>query len=256
MGQPVPRRRRRGLTSPDPVTATPRASWLPADRQPSSPTRPRTSRKTVNGRKAGPPSAGKRSLPARGRANREAGCETGPTMYAGQPGAQPPAGRIWIRQWNRPGGPQGVGDSRLLLSQLHSSICFVTSDGADGRTGEGPTEAPTSVLGLPQIFSPAEAALILRTLGLAEITECALRARAYRRRVPCHVNGRRITFTLSDLHEIAEGQPRRPPPPAEPVAPGLMARPIMRRDTSPAPSSPTHWRARGSRQTRTAREPA
>jgi hypothetical protein len=169
---------------------------------------------------------------------------------------EPPAGRIWIRQWNRPGGPQGVGDSRLLLSQLHSSICFATSDGADGRTGEGPTEAPTSVLGLPQIFSPAEAALILRTLGLAEITECALRARAYRRRVPCHVNGRRITFTLSDLHEIAEGQPRRPPPPAEPIAPALTARPIMRRDTSPAPSSPTHWRARGSRQTHTTREPA
>jgi hypothetical protein len=131
----------------------------------------------------------------------------------------------------------------------------VTSN-ADGELGEGPTEAPTSVLGLPQIFSPAEAALILRTLGLAEITECALRARAYRRRVPCHVNGRRITFTLDDLHEIAEGQPRRPPPPAESVAPGLTARPIMRRDTSPAPSSPTHWRARGSRHTRIPREPA
>jgi hypothetical protein len=190
-----------------------------------------------------------------GRAKREAGCETSPTVHAGQPGAQPSAGGIWDSARERPGGPYRAGHSRLLLSQLHSSICFVTSS-ADGETGEGPTEAPTSVLGLPQIFSPAEAALILRTRGLAEITECALRARAYRRRVPCHVNGRRITFTLSDLYEIAEGQPRRPPPPAEPVAPGLTARPIMRRDTSPAPSSPTHWRARGSRQTRTARESA
>lgn len=168
-----------------------------------------------------------------------------------RPGSQ--GSRIRV---SAPGGPRQGGLSRLLSSQLHSSIYFVTILGADGEMGEGPAEAPTSVLGLPQIFSPAEATLILRTLGLAEITECALRARAYRRRVPCHVNGRRITFTLNDLHEIAEGQPRRPPPPAEPVAPGLTARPIMRRDTSPAPSSPTHWRARGSRQARTAGEPA
>ena len=154
------------------------------------------------------------------------------------------------------GGPQRVGLSHLLLSHLHSSIFFVTDDGADGEMGEGSVEASTSALGLPQIFSPAEAALILRAHGLAEITECALRARAYRRRVPCHVNGRRITFTLSDLHDIAEGQPRTPQPPAGPVAPGLTARPIMRRDAPPAPSSPTHWRARGSRQNRTPRERA
>jgi hypothetical protein len=125
-----------------------------------------------------------------------------------------------------------------------------------GEAGEGPIEAPTSTLGLPRIFSPAEAALILRTLGLAEMTECALRARAYRRRVPCHVNGRRITFTLSDLHEIAEGQLRRPHPPAEPGAPALARRPIMRRDAAPEPSSAVHWRARRSRQTGTARERA
>lgn len=173
------------------------------------------------------------------------------------PAGSPAARRRTLNSAREP--PRRTSASRsfhLLLSQLHSSICFVTNSGAGGEMGEGPIEAPVSVLGLPRIFSPAEAALILRTLGLAEITECALRARAYRRRVPCHVNGRRITFTLDDLHEIAEGQPRRPPSPAEPVAPALTARPIMRRDTSPAPSSPTHWRARGSRHTRIPREPA
>ena len=67
-------------------------------------------------------------------------------------------------------------------------------------------------LDLPRLFAPAEAAEILRQLGLTEMTECALRTRAYRRQVPFHLNGRRIRFTASDLREIVEGQARRPEP--------------------------------------------
>ena len=67
-----------------------------------------------------------------------------------------------------------------------------------------------SEFGLPQVFSPAGAAKILRDLGLTEMTECALRTRAYRKQVPFHLNGRRITFTLGDLKEIAEGEACRP----------------------------------------------
>jgi hypothetical protein len=70
-------------------------------------------------------------------------------------------------------------------------------------------------LGVPRIYSPAEAAAILRQAGLREMTECALRTRAYRKQVPFHLNGRRITFTLGDLSEIAEGRAHRPPPQAE-----------------------------------------
>lgn len=62
------------------------------------------------------------------------------------------------------------------------------------------------------MFSPAQAAEILRGLGLEDLTECALKTRAYRRQVPFHQNGRRITFTVDDLREIAEGQERRPEP--------------------------------------------
>jgi hypothetical protein len=50
------------------------------------------------------------------------------------------------------------------------------------------------------------------------MTETALRARAYRRQVPFHLNGRRIRFTASDLREIAEGHPRRPQEPAAATA--------------------------------------
>jgi hypothetical protein len=60
-------------------------------------------------------------------------------------------------------------------------------------------------LGLAPVYSPARAAEILRSLGLEDLTECALRTRAYRRQVPFHQNGRRITFTVKDIREIAEG---------------------------------------------------
>jgi hypothetical protein len=75
--------------------------------------------------------------------------------------------------------------------------------------------AGLSALGVPRVYSPAEAAAILRQAGLREMTECALRTRAYRKQVPFHLNGRRIIFTLSDLTEIAEGRAHRPPPQAE-----------------------------------------
>ena len=79
-------------------------------------------------------------------------------------------------------------------------------------------------LGLAPIFTPARAAEILRGLGLDDMTECALRTRAYRKQIPFHINGHRLTFTLADLREIAEGRPCRPEPPrgtgkAEPAPP-------------------------------------
>lgn len=46
------------------------------------------------------------------------------------------------------------------------------------------TAVHPSVLDLPELFTPAQAAEMLRGLGLAEMTECALRTRAYRRQVP------------------------------------------------------------------------
>jgi hypothetical protein len=71
------------------------------------------------------------------------------------------------------------------------------------------TAIDPSSLDLPQDFTPAGAAEILRDLGLAEMTECALRTRAYRRQIPFHLNGRRIRFTTSDLRDIVEGPPQR-----------------------------------------------
>jgi hypothetical protein len=103
------------------------------------------------------------------------------------------------------------------------------------------------VLDLPPIFLPAEAASVLRGLGLAEMTECALRTRAYRKQVPFHLNGRRIIFTLGDLREIAEGETRKPVPRAESTAPGPAPRPTPRRRSAHQGSEaqPDPWRARG-----------
>jgi hypothetical protein len=110
------------------------------------------------------------------------------------------------------------------------------------------TASDLSALGIPQLFSPAEAARILRSLGLTEITECALRTRAYRRQVPFHLNGRRILFTLSDLREIAEGQERRPQPGAGAATPGATPRPVLRRaPLQQGTTTPDPWRARGRR---------
>jgi hypothetical protein len=134
------------------------------------------------------------------------------------------------------------------------------SAGADRGT---PTAPPTAIspatLGLPQLFSPEQAVEILRGLGLTEITECALRTRAYRRQIPFHLNGRQIRFTIGDLREIAEGQARRPNPPGPPhPAPATAPRaaPAARRSSTraAAPSpitraaapSPIRWRARES----------
>jgi hypothetical protein len=64
--------------------------------------------------------------------------------------------------------------------------------------------------GLPQVFTPARAAEALRAAGLQEMTECALRTRAYRRQIPFHLNGRRIFFTMEDLREISQGVAYRP----------------------------------------------
>jgi len=71
------------------------------------------------------------------------------------------------------------------------------------------------LIGLAQIFTPAQAAEALRSIGLDAMTACALRTRAYRKQIPFHLNGHRITFTIEDLREIAEGQAIRPQP-AEP----------------------------------------
>lgn len=98
---------------------------------------------------------------------------------------------------------------------------------------------------LRPVFAPDQAAEILRHLGLVEMTACALRTRAYRRQIPFHRNGNRITFTLTDLQEIAEGEPQRPEPhkqrrPKPPTVP-----PQRRPRKRPVESSdPEVWRAR------------
>jgi hypothetical protein len=79
-------------------------------------------------------------------------------------------------------------------------------------TEPDPTTVPSSLDDLPAVFELPRAAEILRGLGLTGMTECALRARAYRRQVPFHRNGNRIMFTLDDLKEIAQGQATRPEP--------------------------------------------
>jgi hypothetical protein len=74
---------------------------------------------------------------------------------------------------------------------------------------EEPAEI-AQLIGLAPVFTPAQAAEVLRSIGLDEITECALRTRAYRKQIPFHLNGHRIIFTVEDLREIAEGRPCRP----------------------------------------------
>jgi hypothetical protein len=113
------------------------------------------------------------------------------------------------------------------------------------------TAIDANALDLPQLFTPAEAAEILRSLGLSEMTECALRTRAYRRQVPFHLNGRRISFTVADLREIVEGQAQRPrsPEPDTADTPAQALRPAARSRRSPARAGVTTqgaWRARRS----------
>jgi hypothetical protein len=114
-----------------------------------------------------------------------------------------------------------------------------------GTTGVGPPAIDFGALRLPQLFSPAQAAQILRSLGLTGMTETALRSRAYRRQVPFHLNGRKITFTESDLKEIAEGRPLRPEepdaPPPRPTAPSQPQRRAPRRSGEQPEAA---WRAR------------
>jgi hypothetical protein len=104
-----------------------------------------------------------------------------------------------------------------------------------------------STLGLAPVFSPTQAAEILRNLGLEDLTECALRTRAYRRQVPFHQNGRRITFTVDDIREIAEGQPHRPEPGTRSGSSVQASPPRVRRRRSLAEVREigrTPWRAR------------
>ena len=108
----------------------------------------------------------------------------------------------------------------------------------------GPGIDPTA-LGLPLLFSAAQAAELLRRLGLTEMTECALRTRAYRRQVPFHMNGRRIRFTASDLREIVESQARRPLPADAPEAASSNGRRASRRSSARNGRRPQQtWRAR------------
>jgi len=117
------------------------------------------------------------------------------------------------------------------------------------QTHPAVTATDLAMLDLPQLFNPLQAAEILRHLGLTEMTECALRTRAYRRQVPFHLNGRRIRFTTGDLREIAEGQARRPRPPDSPSARSSTRRPpaSRRSPSQAAEQAPVAWRARNSR---------
>ena len=99
-------------------------------------------------------------------------------------------------------------------------------------------------LNLPQLFAPADAAAILRRLGLPEMTECALRTRAYRRQVPFHLNGRRIRFTVDDLREIVEGQAQRPEPTDAPPPRQSRGQAPRRSLARPTDHPPQAWRAR------------
>jgi hypothetical protein len=132
----------------------------------------------------------------------------------------------------------GIGTPRLVKqSDLHHRY--------DGRMAV----SDVSALGLAPVFSPAQATEILRSLGLEDLTECALRTRAYRRQVPFHQNGRRITFTVDDIREIAEGQAHRPEPRTLRDRSAVSAEPARRRRGTPAgvrDISQTPWRARRS----------
>ena len=99
-------------------------------------------------------------------------------------------------------------------------------------------------LEIARVFSPAQAVDILHSLGLEDLTECALLTRAYRRQVPFHRNGRKIIFTVGDLREIVEGQPQRPEPRARASTPEpAPAVPRQRRrSVTKLPGGP--WRAR------------
>ena len=115
-------------------------------------------------------------------------------------------------------------------------------------------QAFAAELGLPRLFAPSEAAEILRHLGLTEMTECALRTRAYRRQVPFHLNARRIRFTADDLREIVEGQPRRPE--QKDAAPQSALGHAHRRSQARAADHPPQaWRARQPRATSAAEGP-
>lgn len=107
-----------------------------------------------------------------------------------------------------------------------------------------------SLRGLMPVFIPAKAAEILRRLGLSDITECALRTRAYRKQIPFHRNGHRIIFTLDDLKEIAEGQPcrpeQRPQHDADKPSPPPPARRRTRTNASNNDPASGVWRARRS----------
>jgi hypothetical protein len=108
------------------------------------------------------------------------------------------------------------------------------------------------LIGLAPVFTPAQAAELLRSIGLDEITECALRTRAYRKQIPFHLNGHRIIFTTDDLREIAEGKPCRPSPgqtgnpDPEPSVPAVAAQATRKRARA-ATRQQDLWRARGPR---------
>lgn len=150
-------------------------------------------------------------------------------------------------------------DMDISAAEQRHTPATVSWPSPSPRTTKGPATRQTPLvgfdvteLGLPKVFSPAQAAEVLRSLGLTEITECALRTRAYRKQVPFHLNGRRIMFTISDLRAIAEGQPHPQEPRAEAsVPPGLpdladYRRPARRRSTTRRDGGPPGggWRAR------------
>lgn len=120
--------------------------------------------------------------------------------------------------------------------------------GVTMTTSEEPTTRDLN-LNLTPVFGPAQAAEILSGLGLTNMTECALKTRAYRKQVPFHMNGRRIIFTLDDLREIAEGEAHRPEALTKPDQSTTAVPRKARRRQQPAvsPASPARWRARGTR---------
>lgn len=150
-----------------------------------------------------------------------------------------PNGRRGTGTTRTPG--EGLPNLRRRTSDLHHCYDVSMAAALDVRALD------VRALGLAPVYSPAQAAEILRSLGLEDLTECALRTRAYRRQIPFHQNGRRLTFTIDDIREIAEGQPHRPETRirTDIPAPAPVVRARRRRSSAEVrDAARTPWRAR------------
>jgi DDE family transposase len=139
--------------------------------------------------------------------------------------------------WPRPQSPMTSTAARLPEEPIGGAM--------NAQEGQRSAEGTAALI---RVFTPAQAAEALRSIGLDAMTACALRTRAYRKQIPFHLNGHRIIFTIGDLREIAEGQARRPEEPAASRASATSVPPKPRRQhaaaRSASPADASLWRAR------------